>query len=406
MSISTMQKLAAGLVAWLVSGSAGAAWDLNMPKGVTEISHEVWRLHMLIFGVCTLIAVVVFGVMIWSMLHHRKSKGHQAAQFHHSTTAEIVWTIIPFFILIGMAIPAASTLIKMEDFSNTDITIKVTGYQWKWQYTYVDEGIEFFSTLHADSNRARQTGASGWGTAAIDELKKVNDGHYLLEVDNPLVLPVGKKVRILLTSNDVIHAWWVPDLAVKKDAIPGYINEMWTKIDQPGIYRGQCAELCGRDHGFMPVVVKAVSEDEYKAWVAEQKGGTPVEMASAASEVVAAIATDAAAPAPAPATPAETKLSKDQLMSKGKEVYDMQCAACHKPDGSGMPPTFPALKGSKVVNGPVAAHLAQVIKGKNAMPPFGGLSDEQIAAVVTYQRNALGNSAGTVVQPADVKAAR
>lgn len=407
MSMSTMHKLAAGLVAGLVSGSASADWLLNMPKGVTEISHEVWNLHMLIFGICTVIAIVVFGVMIWSMLHHRKSKGYKAAQFHHSTTAEIVWTIIPFFILIGMAIPAAGTLIKMEDFSDTDITIKITGYQWKWQYTYIDEGIDFFSTLHPDSNRARQTGASGWGMAAIDDLKKVNDGNYLLEVDNPLVVPVGKKIRFLLTSNDVIHAWWAPDLAIKKDAIPGYINEMWTKIDKEGTYRGQCVELCGRDHGFMPVVVKAVSEDEYKAWVAQQKGGESVQVAStAATEAMEAIAADAAA-APAPAAaPAEVKLDKAQLMAKGKEVYDTTCAACHKPDGSGMPPTFPAIKGSKVVTGPLAAQLTQIIKGKGAMPPFGSLSDEQIAAVVTYQRNALGNSTGDVIQPAAVKAAR
>jgi cytochrome c oxidase subunit II len=406
MSMSTMQKLAAGFAALLMSGSAGAAWDYNMPKGVTEISREVWNLHMLIFGICTVIAILVFGVMIWSMLHHRKSKGYQAAQFHHSTTAEIIWTIIPFFILIGMAIPAAGTLIKMEDFSDTDITIKITGYQWKWQYTYLDEGIDFFSNLHPDSNRARQTGASGWGGSAIDELKKVNDGNYLLEVDNPLVVPVGKKIRFLLTSNDVIHAWWAPDLAIKKDAIPGYINEMWTKIEVPGTYRGQCVELCGRDHGFMPVVVKAVSEEEYKAWVAQQKGGAPAQLASAAA-VVAAVATDAvAAPAPEPAPAAEAKLSKDQLMATGKEVYDMQCAACHKPDGSGMPPAFPAIKGSKVANGPVNAHISQIIKGKNAMPPFGSLSDEQLAAVVTYQRNALGNSTGDVVQPAAVKAVR
>jgi cytochrome c oxidase subunit 2 len=403
MSMNTIQKLVAGLSALLVSGSASAAWLLNMPKGVTEISHAAWNLHMLILGICTLIAIGVFGVMIWSMLHHRKSKGHPAAQFHHSTTAEIVWTIIPFFILIGMAIPAAGTLIKMEDFSDTDMTIKITGYQWKWQYTYVDEGIDFFSTLHRDSNLARQTGASGWGTAAIDELKKVNDGHYLLEVDNPLVLPVGKKVRLLLTSNDVIHAWWVPDLAVKKDAIPGYINEMWTRIETPGVYRGQCAELCGRDHGFMPVVVKAVTEEEYQAWVAEQKGGSPEQLA--ANAPAPAAEAPVAAPAPAAAPAAEAKLGKDQLMTKGKEVYDTQCAACHKPDGSGMPPTFPALKGGKIATGPVDGHIRQVFQGK-AMPPFGHLSDEQIAAVVTYERNALGNSTGDVIQPSQVKALR
>lgn len=397
-------KLVAALGALVVSGVASAEWALNMPKGVTAISHEAYELHMLIFIICTVIAAGVFGVMIWSMLYHRKSKGHQAAQFHHSTVAEVIWTVIPFFILIGMAIPAAGTLIKMEDFRNTDMTIKITGYQWKWQYTYIDEGIDFFSTLHPDSNRARQTGASGWGAASFDELSKVNDGNYLLEVDNPLVLPVGKKVRLLLTSNDVIHAWWAPDLAIKKDAVPGYVNEMWTRIEKPGIYRGQCAELCGRDHGFMPVVVKALPEAEYQAWVAQQKGGTPLQTASA-SAVIGAVAADAVTPAEA-APPAATKLTKEQLMAKGKEIYEGQCAACHKPDGSGMPPTFPAIKGSKVVNGPLAAQLTQIIKGKGAMPPFGSLSDENIAAVATYQRNALGNSAGTVVQPADVKAAR
>src|SRR5688572_27449509 len=312
-SMKGMLKLVTALGAFVVSGVASAEWALNMPKGVTAISREAYELHMLIFGICTLIAIGVFGVMIWAMLHHRKSKGHQAAQFHHSTVAEVVWTIIPFFILIGMAIPAAGTLIKMEDFRGTDMTIKITGYQWKWQYTYIDEGIDFFSTLHPDSNRARQTGASGWGSASLAELSKVNDGNYLLEVDNPLVLPVGKKVRLLLTSNDVIHAWWAPDLAIKKDAVPGYVNEMWTRIDKPGIYRGQCAELCGRDHGFMPVVVKALPEAEYQAWVAQQKGGAPLQTASAAA-VIGAIAADAVAPAEA-APPAATKLTKEQLMA-------------------------------------------------------------------------------------------
>jgi cytochrome c oxidase subunit 2 len=367
---------------------------------------------MLIFWICVAIGVLVFGVMFASVYLHRKSRGVQAAQFHHSTLAEIVWTIIPFVILVGMAIPAAGTLIKMEDMRGTDMTIKVTGYQWKWQYTYLDEGVDFFSTLHPDSNRARQTGTIGWGRAGYDQASAV--GNYLLEVDRPMVVPVGKKVRLLVTSNDVIHAWWVPDLGIKKDAIPGYINEMWFKVeaDKPGIYRGQCAELCGRDHGFMPVVVKAVSEDEYKAWVTEQKGGAVAKPSTQepATDVAAIVP---AAPAPgalhATAAPAADpqSLTKEQLMTKGKEVYDMYCAACHKQDGSGMPPTFPAITGSKLANGDVKEHILRTLKGKNAMPPFGGqLNDEQIAAVITYERNALGNSTGDIVQPSQVRVVR
>ena len=229
----------------------------NMPPGVTEISREVFDLHMLIFWICVAMGVVVYGVLLYSLVMHRKSRGHRAAQFHESTTAEIVWTAIPMVILIVMAVPASQTLIKMENTGDADLTIKVTGYQWLWQYDYLDEDISFFSTLKTP----------------IEEIynRQEKGEHYLLEVDNELVLPAGKKTRFLITSNDVLHAWWVPDLAVKKDAIPGFINEAWAKIDQPGVYRGQCAELCGRHHGFMPIVVRALPEDEYRQWVASMK---------------------------------------------------------------------------------------------------------------------------------------
>ncbi len=239
------------------AGTAHAVQPYNMPVGVTEISREVYNLHMIIFWICVAIGVVVFGTMFYSILKHRKSKGHQPAQFHESTTVEIVWTVIPFAILIFMAVPAAKTLIQMYDASEADMTVKITGYQWKWKYEYVDDGISFYSNL---STPAEQIYASA---------KK--DENYLLEVDNELVVPVGKRIRFLITADDVIHAWWVPDLAVKKDAIPGFINDFWTKIDKPGVYRGQCAELCGRYHGFMPVVVRAVEPAEYDKWVAEQK---------------------------------------------------------------------------------------------------------------------------------------
>lgn len=247
--------------------SVWAESSINMPVGVTEISREVYGLHMTILWICTAIGVLVFGAIIYSIIRFRKSAGAVPAQFHENTAVEIVWTIVPFIILIAMAIPAAGTLIKMEDTSNSDLTIKITGYQWKWHYEYLDSGVSFFSSLAADSNAARQLGAD----VALESVD-----HYLLNVDNPVVVPTGKKVRFLITSNDVLHAWWVPQLAVKKDAIPGYINQFWAKVDEPGVYRGQCAELCGRDHGFMPVVVVAKTPEEYDAWLAERQTGASV----------------------------------------------------------------------------------------------------------------------------------
>lgn len=378
---------------------------LNMPKGSTELSHQVYDLHMMAFWICVAIGVVVFGAMFYAVFAFRRSKHPTPAQWHESTAIEIIWTIIPFVILIGMAYPAAGTLIKMYDTRNADLTIKITGIQWRWQYDYLDSGVSFISSLDAQSNAARQLGS------ATDPNSVPN---YLLAVDKNLVVPVGKKVRLLITSNDVIHGWWVPDLAVKRDAIPGFVNEVAFKVDEPGILRGQCTVLCGRDHGFMPIVVEAVPQEQYDAWV-KQQGGTqvaaaaPVSLSDAAPAVAAAVAAaPAAAEKPAEkaaeAKPA-AKLDHDALMKQGETVYKANCAACHQVAGTGMPPTFPSLVGSKVATGPAADHVTQIIKGKNAMPPFGQLADADIAAVATYERNSWGNKAGDV-QPADVAALR
>ncbi|MBI3172053.1 MAG: cytochrome c oxidase subunit II, partial [Hydrocarboniphaga effusa] len=344
--MGSRMALAAG---FLLSGAAsGAAYDpghWNMSRGVTEISHQVYGLHMLIFWVCVGIGVLVFGTMFYSVFAHRRSRHPKPADFHESTTVEIVWTIIPFVILILMAIPAAGTLLKMEDSSKSDLSVKITAYQWKWHYEYVDQGVSFFSTLHADSNRAR-TLHSGIDPGTVP--------NYLLEVDNRLVLPVGKKTRFLVTANDVIHAWWVPDLAIKKDAIPGYINEISATPTEIGIYRGVCAELCGRDHGFMPIVVEVVSVADYEQWLAARKSGlaTTIGHGPSSGQLTAASAsavTDTP-PVEVAAAPAakSADLSKDELMKQGEKVYNAQCAACHQAAGQGLPPNFPALAGSKV----------------------------------------------------------
>jgi cytochrome c oxidase subunit 2 len=355
----------------LVSTFAAADYGLNFPKPVTAIAQEVYGLHMLIMMVCVGIGIVVFGAMFWSIVMHRKSRGAKAAKFHESTTIEIIWTAIPFLILVGMAIPSTATLIKMEDTKNADLVIKVTGYQWKWKYEYLDQDISFFSSLSTPRDQIDNKAAKG--------------KDYLLEVDNAIVIPTGKKVRFLVTANDVIHAWWVPQLAVKKDAIPGFINETWTRVDEPGIYRGQCAELCGKDHGFMPIVVQAVSEDDFKKWVSVKKA----EMVASTADV-------------------GKVWTKADLMARGEKVY-AQCAACHGATGAGIPGVFPALKGGKIATGPVNGHIGIVLKGKpgTAMQAYAGqMNDADIAAVVTYERNAFGNSTGDVVQPSAVKALR
>lgn len=344
----------------------------NMTSGVTDISGKVYHLHMTILYICCAIGIVVFGVMIYAMINHRKSKGAVASHFHESTKVEIAWTIAPFIILILMAIPATKTLIAMEDPSDSDLTIKVTGSQWKWHYSYFDQDIAFYSMLATP--RAQIEGTEEKGE------------HYLLEVDKPLVLPINRKIRFLMTSEDVIHSWWVPAFAVKKDANPGFINEAWTRIDKPGIYRGQCAELCGKDHGFMPIVVQAVPEAEFDAWVIEQQKA----------------AGDAAAQAQAALS---QTLTLDELMTQGEKVYMASCAACHQPNGEGLQGVFPHLKASPIALGPIEAHLAIVIDGKagTAMQAFGKqLSAQDLAAVITYERNAWGNNTGDAVQAKDV----
>ncbi len=356
-----MRGLAAtALLFW--TGSVFAEYGLNLTQGVTPISREVYDLHMIILYVVTAIGVGVFAVMFWSIFHHRKSKGAVPAQFHHSTAVELAWTIIPVIILVVMAVPATKTLIKMEETTDPDMTIKVTGYQWKWKYDYLDEDISFFSSLDERSNNIRRGDS--------DEPAEAHE-HYLLDVDNPVVLPINKKVRILTTAADVIHAWWVPALGWKRDAIPGFINDNWTLIEEPGVYRGQCAELCGRDHGFMPIVVKAVSEEEYQEWLVAMKNK------------------------PAEADPVK--------------LYATHCSTCHQADGTGLPGAFPALAGSPMVKGPIEEHLDMVLNGKpgTAMLPFGPqLSNEELAAIITYERNAWGNDTGDEVTAEDVQAAR
>jgi cytochrome c oxidase subunit II len=390
-------------------GEVSADYTLNLTEGVTELSRDIHDLHMAIFWICVAIGVIVYGLLIYSLVNHRKSKGVIPAQFHENTKLEILWTVIPFLILIGMAIPATKVMIKVYDSSGADMTIKVTGYQWKWKYEYLDEGVSFFSTLDAKSNEARQMN-SGVDPATVE--------NYLLEVDHPLVLPVGKKIRFLFTGGDVIHSWWVPDLGWKKDTIPGFITDGWARVEKAGTYRGQCTELCGRDHGFMPIVVIAKPDVEYKQWLAEQKGGGQPEKAGIAKEAGDELA--AVAEAVKDQNPAESgKVSeestnqriaasvgadKDMLMTLGHAVYEGHCISCHQAGGEGIEGMFPAIKGSAVVTGPVSGHIDLILNGKAPlMASFRNvLKPEEIAAVITYQRNALGNNTGDIVQASDV----
>ena len=362
-----------------IVNTAQAAYALNLKTPATEIAHQIYDLHILILWVCLAIFVVVFGFMFYALYKHRKSVGHQALQFHDHKVLEIVWTIIPALILIGMAYPATKTIIAMKDTTAADMSIKATGHQWKWEYEYLDQGVRFISTLATPQDQ-------------IDG-KAEKGEHYLLEVDNPIAVPIGKKVRVLLTAADVIHAWWVPEFGVKQDAIPGFIKEVWFRVDKPGTYRGQCAELCCKNHGFMPIVVEAMPEDKYNEWIASKKAA-----ATAAS------------------AGADKEWTKEDLLANGKAVYEKNCAVCHQANGQGLPPAFPALTGSKIATGPILGadgkpakdgHLDRVLNGKNIMPSWKAmLNDAEIASVITYERNALGNSVGDMLQPAQVKAAR
>ena len=346
--------------------------DLNLRQGVTDISSQVYDLHMLMFMVCIGIAVVVFGVMFVSMYLHRKSRGAKPANFHESVKVEIAWTVIPFIILILMAVPAANTLIAMEDTADADLTVLVTGSQWKWHYKYMDSDIEYFSNLATQREQISNKFSKG--------------ENYLLEVDRPLVIPTGQKVRFLITSDDVIHSWWVPDFAVKKDANPGFINEAWTNVNEPGVYRGQCAELCGKDHGFMPIVVIAKDPADYEAWKNEKIAA--IQIAKEEEERLLAM-----------------NMSMDELMTTGKKVYLAKCAACHMPNGEGLPGVFPAIKGSSIALKDRSGHIDILLNGRTgtAMQSFAKqLTLSEIAAVITYQRNAWGNNTGDIVQASEV----
>ena len=356
--------------------AANAQNQINMPTGVsdagaviTELGAEIYGLHMLIFWISVVIGVGVFGIMLYSIYAHRKSRGVKPSQFHEHTGVEIAWTVIPFFILVGMAVPATSTLLEVYDNDDAELSILVTGYQWKWKYEYLDadgENISFFSNLATSQEQIYNTDVKG--------------EHYLLEVDQPLVIPVDTKVRFLITASDVIHSWWVPEIAVKRDAIPGFINEAWTRVLAEGVYRGQCTELCGSYHGFMPVEVHVVSQDELNDWTVSKRGAAAADAALATQE-----------------------LSVDDLMARGADIYNASCLACHGAKGEGG--LGNAIAGSAIAMGGVDSHLNVIVNGVagTAMQAFGAqLSDVDVAAVTTYQRNAFGNNTGDVVQASDV----
>ncbi|SDY03300.1 cytochrome c oxidase subunit 2 [Collimonas sp. OK242] len=373
--------LSAAMPSWAVVDSPGgpAVLEMNFQPPITQIAQQIYDLHNLMLIICLVIFLAVFGVMFYSILKHRKSLGHKSASFHESTGVEIAWTVIPFLIVIGMALPATKTVVAMKDTSNADITIKVTGMQWKWGYDYLNgdgSGISFLSNLSTPHEQ-------------IVDTTKVKNDNYLIEVDNPMVVPVNKKVRIITTANDVIHSWGVPAFGLKQDAIPGFVRDTWFKAEKVGTYRGQCVELCGKDHAFMPIVVEVLSEADYKAWV----DGKKKEMAAQADD------------------PTKT-WTIDELKQRGEKVYTANCAVCHQATGKGVPGAFPPLDGDPVVNGPRAEQINVVLNGKITgsmqMPAWKAvLSDTEIAAVITYTRNNWSNKAQeNIVQPAEVLAAR
>ena len=373
MSFKYLQNLQIQIMSALLIFSAPMKADwfaLNMTRGVTDISNEVFELHMLIFWICVAIGVVVFGVMFYSMYAHTKKKNPVAASFHENHKVEIAWTIIPFLILIAMAIPASKTLVKIYDDEAGDLNIQVTGYQWKWQYNYLEDDVSFFSNLSTD----------------MDEINNLvpKGENYLQEVDEMVVIPVGKKVRFLITANDVIHSWWMPAFAIKQDAIPGFVNTAWTKVDKPGIYRGKCTELCGKNHGFMPIVVKVVEQNEYDEWVSGKK--------EAAMKMAELTTKDWTA---------------EELVARGESVYAVNCVACHQTNGQGIPGIFPALAGSDLVLNNKERNIEILMEGVQgaAMNSFSYLSEVELAAVITYTRQSWGNKEngdGEIVVPKDI----
>ena len=378
-SFKSLVGRAFGASATLSPFAASADWKMNLQPANSSVAQQMFDLHTLITVICVVIFVGVFGVMFYSLYAHRKSKGHKAAQFHESATVEVLWTVIPFFILLAMAFPATKAVLDMRDSSAPEMTIKVTGHQWKWGYDYIHDGFGYFSNLSTP-------------LAQIKNLEKKSD-NYLLEVDNPLVVPVGKKIRVLITANDVLHAWWVPALGVKQDAVPGFIRDAWFRADRPGIYRGNCAELCGKEHGYMPIVVEVKTQADYDIWLAAQK-----DKYGAGKAASTAVAVDA------------KTYTREELVAHGKTVYEGLggCQGCHQPTGKGIAGQFPALDGSKVVNGPKEAQVALLLNGKagTAMASFKHLSDKDLAGVMAYTRSSWSNKAAEFVQPIDFAKAR
>ncbi len=363
------------LVLWGTSRVAFAA-AMDLREGVTDMSRRIQTLHHLSLWVCVVVGVIVFGAMFYSIFAHRRSKHPKPANFHESTAVEVVWTLIPVLILVDMAIPATTTLIEIEDNSNADLTVLITASQWKWHYQYLEADIGYYSNLATPTEQIENLAPKG--------------ENYLLEVDKPLVLPTNKKVRFLTASKDVIHSWWVPDFAVKQDAIPGFINEAWTRVPEPGLYRGQCTELCGKDHAYMPVVVEVRPEAEFDKWIADQRLARELASGQAVAD-------------------REKTWTMAELTEIGEQVFLKHCATCHEPDGAGQGSTYPALAGGEIPTGPVETHIDRVMHGKagtemQAWAPQ--LSDRDLAAVITYERNAWGNATADLIQPRTIYAAR
>lgn len=360
------------LTASFYPAKAFAQWDnMNMREGVTQVSRDVFELHMLIFYICVAIGTLVFGVMFFSLFRYTKKRNPVPSTFHESTKLEFAWTLVPFLILVAMAVPASKTLQDIYQDEEGEINIQVVGYQWKWEYKYLEDDINFFSNLSTDQDEIYNLVPKG--------------ENYLLEVDEPLIIPVNTRVRFLITANDVIHSWWVPDFAIKQDAIPGFINTAWTRVEEPGIYRGNCTELCGKNHGFMPVVVKVVEQEEYDNWILSKKNEA-IKLAELT----------------------EKEWSLAELTSRGEGVYEKNCVACHQASGQGMPPIFPALAGSEIALYDKSRHLEILMEGVQgaAMQSYANqLSEVDMAAVITYTRQAWGNAEngdGAYVVPKDI----
>ncbi|MBD2857565.1 cytochrome c oxidase subunit II [Spongiibacter sp. KMU-158] len=354
---------------WAATAEKAEHWRGNMTPGVTEVGHKIYDLHMLVFWICVVVGIIVFGLMFYSVFAYRKERHSEPATFHENTKLEIAWTVVPFLLLIIMAVPATKVLIEVYDTDDAAQDILITGYQWKWKYEYINpngDNVTFFSNLRTPESEIGNEEEKG--------------SNYLLEVDEPVVLPVNSKTRFLVTANDVLHAWWVPELAVKRDAIPGFVNEAWTKPTETGVYRGQCAELCGRNHGFMPIVVNVVEQEEYDQWLAGK-----LAEAAELKELMA------------------KEFTMDELVARGKKVYERNCLACHGANGEGG--VGKAIAGSPLATGSTKGHLDVIVNGVpgTAMQAFGGqLNEVDLAAVTTYQRNAFGNNMGDMLQPVDV----